>query len=213
MSKLTLYGLNSSVYTQIALLVLEEKGVDYTFEKVDIFNKSKPPSSYLQRNPFARIPMLSEGDLNVYETTAITRYIDEAYSGPSLQPQDIELRAKMNQCISLLDAYAYRSMIWPIFVERVSIPQSGGKPNETAIAEALPVAKIVVSELERMLGDQAYLAGPELTLADLHAVPMLMYFYQTQEGLSLLSTTDRLYQWFKKIQGRSTVSTLSSLKN
>ena len=39
MSDLTLYGLSRSVYTRIARLALEEKGVDYGFEEVEIFGK------------------------------------------------------------------------------------------------------------------------------------------------------------------------------
>jgi hypothetical protein len=53
---ITLYGAEYSVYTRIARLALKEKGVDYSFEQVDIFAEGGPPEGYLKRHPFNRIP-------------------------------------------------------------------------------------------------------------------------------------------------------------
>lgn len=47
----------------------------------------------------------------------------------------------MNQIIGLLDAYAYRPMIWGVFVERVTVPRAGGTPNEATISEALRTSR------------------------------------------------------------------------
>ena len=204
-----LYGLHQSVYTCIAKMTLEEKGVEYNFEKIDVFNKSELSPEYLAINPFARIPVLLDGDFSIYETMAITSYIDAAYKGPTLQPNNIKQLAKMNQCISMLDSYAYPSMIWPIFVERVSVPRAGGKSDEAAIAKALPIAKICIAELSRLLGDHQYLIGSELTLADIHAMPILIYFYQTREGQKLIEQTPNLHHWLKKVCRRSRVDMIS----
>ncbi len=81
-------GLGDSVYTRIALLALEEKGIAYALREVDIFVDSGPPEDYLACHPFGMIPCLMHDDFCLYETTAITRYIDEAFQVPSLQPMD-----------------------------------------------------------------------------------------------------------------------------
>jgi glutathione S-transferase len=44
----------------------------------------------------------------------------------------------MNQIIALLDAYAYRTLVWDIYVERVSKPRDGKPSDEEKIAAALP---------------------------------------------------------------------------
>ena len=83
-----LYGLARSVYTRIARLALEEKGVSYTLHEVEIFGPGGVPAEHCKRHPFGRIPALAHGDSQLYETAANTRYVDEAFQGPALQPAD-----------------------------------------------------------------------------------------------------------------------------
>jgi glutathione S-transferase len=42
-----LYGLSRSVYTRIARLTLEEKGVEYALEEVEIFGPGGAPPAHL----------------------------------------------------------------------------------------------------------------------------------------------------------------------
>jgi glutathione S-transferase len=92
-SAINLYGLERSVYTRIARLALEEKGAPYTLHEVEIFGAEGVPPDHLVRHPFGRIPALEHGDFWLYETAAITRYVDEAFPGPGLQPQEAMTRA------------------------------------------------------------------------------------------------------------------------
>ena len=82
---LELHGYRYSVYLRIAAMTLIEKGVAWTHVEVDPFDEPIP-QSYLALNPFGRVPTLVHDGFVLYETTAITRYIDEAFPGPSLQP-------------------------------------------------------------------------------------------------------------------------------
>ncbi len=102
-------------------MTLAEKGVDHELVPVDVFAEGGPPKWYLAFHPFGRIPAFEHDGFRLYETGAITRYVDEAFNGPALQPRDPRSRATMNQIIGLLDAYADRSMIWE---------RRGGKTGE-----------------------------------------------------------------------------------
>ena len=51
-----LFGASYSVYVRAARLALEEKGVPYRLEDVDIFADGGPPPDYRLRHPFLRIP-------------------------------------------------------------------------------------------------------------------------------------------------------------
>ena len=195
MADITLLGLRISVYTRIACLALEEKGVDYDLREVDIFADDGPPADYLALNPFGNIPTLLHGDLVLYETAAINRYVDEISPGPSLQPSVPAERARMNQIISMLDNYCYRPKVWDVYVQRVVVPTSGGVADEACIAAALPGLRSLLEQLEHWRGDRDYLVGEELTLADLHLYPMLSYFIKSREGVRMVGSLPNLQQW------------------
>jgi glutathione S-transferase len=200
-----LYGLSRSVYTRIARLVLEEKGVEYTLHEVEVFGASGVPAEHLARHPFGRIPVLAHGDLQVYETAAICRYVDESFPGPRLQPPTPVARARMAQFIGVLDSYAYRPMVWGVFVQRVSLPLRGGIADEGVVAGATKQAVTALDALASLQGEGPYLIGNSLSLADLHAFPMLKYLSLAAEGMALLAARPRLLAWLARIDQRPSV--------
>jgi len=203
---LLLFGLERSVYTRIARLAIEEKGVPYSLQEVKIFGPDGVPEEHFARHPFGRIPVLQHGEFCLYETGAITRYIDEAFSGPTLQPNGAAKRARMNQVIGLLDAYAYRPMVWGVFVQRISIPQSGGAADENEIQKSLQSAETVLRALDELHGPAAFFAGESVSLADLHAFPILCYFCLAPEGHAMLQTHPNLLRWYEAMLLRASVS-------
>jgi glutathione S-transferase len=206
-----LYGLSRSVYARIARVVLEEKRVGYTFEEIEIFGPDGVPPAHFERHPFGRIPTLDHDGFVLYETGAITRYIDEAFAGVPLQPNAARARARMNQTISVLDAYAYQPMIWAVFVQRISIPKEGGASNEEIVAEALPKIGVCLKALDSLLGTQRFFAGDEVSLADLHAAPMLLYLALTVEGRKMLNEHTRLSRWLSELRNRRSVEETQSV--
>jgi len=202
MSKLTLLGLERSVYTRIARLALFEKRVDYALQEVDIFVDGGPPAYYLDHNPFGTIPCLLHENFCLYETGVITRYVDEVFAGPVLQPTEPMPRARMNQIIGVLDSYAYRPLIWDLFVQRIVIPENGGESDEGVISAALQAIRTLLEQLESWIGDYEFLAGRSISLADLHGFPMFVYFADTPEGVGMLESYPRLQQWLDRMRKR-----------
>ena len=209
----TLFGASYSTYVRTARLALEEKGVPYALEEVGIMAEDEPPASYYARQPFGRIPAFEHKGFRLYETSAITRYIDEAFDGPALMPADPQARARVNQVMSVIDSYAYRAMVWDVCVERLFVPQEGGTSNEDKIAGGLATAETCMTALEDLMGTNDFLAGPELTLADLQAFPDFVYFRMTPEGDAALEGHPQLAGWFNRMAGRESVkATVSPLE-
>jgi len=196
------FGAPYSVYVRAVRLALEEKGVRYELVPVDIFASEGTPAEHKARHPFGKIPAFEYAGFRLYEAGAITRYADEAFRGPRLQPEDPRSRARMNQIISILDSYAYRTLVWDIYVERVSRPASGGAADEQKIADALPKAEVCLSALSEIMGKSTWLAGPSISLADLHAAPMFALFRLAPEGSRLLGQHDDLVRWWERISTR-----------
>ena len=200
-----LFGLERSVYTRIARLALEEKRVPYTLHEVEIFGRQGVPAEHLRRHPFGRIPVLQHGTFVLYETAAITCYVDEAFAGPPLQPSAPAQRARMNQIVGILDSYAYRPMVWGVFVQRVRIPSSGGTADEAEIGRALAGAATCLAALEKIVDPRPFLVSEDISLADLHAFPMLRYLSLAPEGRSLLGRHESLQRWLDSMLERPSV--------
>lgn len=109
-----LHGYQYSVYSWIARLALHEKGVAYDWIEVNPFAEGIP-ASYLAMHPFKRVPALAHAGFVLYETGAITRYVDEAFEGPKLQPVEPRERARCNQIMSIVDSYAYWPLVRQVF--------------------------------------------------------------------------------------------------
>lgn len=197
-----LYGADYSVYVRIARLALIEKGVDHELVPVDVFAAGGPPGWYRDLHPFGRIPAFEHGDLRLYETVAIARYVDEAFPGPALQPPTARERAVMSQIVGVIDAYAYRTLVWDVYVERIDRPREGEAADEEKIAAALPRARTCLTALLALKRPGPWLLGEQLTLADLHAVPVFAYFLQTPEGRAMLPVFPALQAWWEAISTR-----------
>ncbi|MES1956207.1 glutathione S-transferase family protein [Salinisphaera hydrothermalis] len=200
-----LFGLERSVYTRIARLALEEKNVAYSLQEVEIFGPAGVPKEHYERHPFGRIPVLQHGDFVVYETQAISRYINDAFTGPQLEPTGVQARARMNQIIGLLDAYAYRPMVWGVFVERVLTDNDGVSADERLVAKSLKSAARCLYALSALVGSNRFLAGPQISLADLHAFPIVRYFCLVQEGYEVIESHAELLRWYKSMLHRPSV--------
>jgi glutathione S-transferase len=203
--RVTVFGATYSTYVRTVRLTLEEKGVPYDLVDVDVFAPGGPPNDYLNIHPFGRIPSFEHDGFRMYEAVPIARYVDETFSGPLLQPSDIRERARMNQIIGILDNYAYRTLVWDIYVERSAKPPTGKPPDEQRIAAAVPRARTCLNALAGLMGDRLWLAGQSRTLADLHAVPMFDYFLLTAEGQSLITGVPSLVRWWSQIARRPSV--------
>lgn len=213
MTQPVVYGSPNSVYVRAVRLTLAEKGVDYDLVPVEVFGPDGPPADHLLRHPFGRIPAFRHGSFALYETSAIARYVDEAFDGPSLQPVIPRARARMNQAIAVLDSYGYRTMVWDIFVERVRAPMWGRATDEARIAAAVPRAATCLRALAEIGEGGPWLAGPAMTLADLHAAPMFAYFRKTPEGGALMDACPPIAAWWDRMAERgSMVATRSGME-
>jgi len=196
------YGADYSVYTRIVRLALEEKRIPYQLEDVDVFAEDGLSPEYLSRQPFGKIPAFEHDGFQLFETGAITRYVDEAFEGPSLMPESLELWSRANQIISILDSYAYRSLVWDVFVERVRVPEKGGTPDEDKIAAALVQAETCLNTIESLMHEGSYFLGNFPTLADIHAAPMIALFRLAPEGNELLLRSVRWIEWWNRMNDR-----------
>jgi glutathione S-transferase len=205
MAKPVIYGPAYSTFARTCRLALEEKGADYDLVEIDMLSGEHQKPAYLARQPFGRVPAFEHDGLELYETDAITRYIDAMFEGVALVPADAVGRARMAQAISIINSYGYAAMIGQIFIQRVLMPMLGNSTDEEAIAAAVPRAETTVAALDKLIDGNAYLVGDRLSLADLLLIPIYDYFVQVTEGKKILAKAPNLQRWWDTVRARPSV--------
>jgi glutathione S-transferase len=195
------YGPAGSTYVWSARLALAEKGV--THELVDVPFGAQREEPHMLRQPFAKVPAFEHDGFVLYETQAIIRYVDERFAGTPLQPEDVHQWSRMNQIIGIVDAYAWPSIAGAILFNRVLVPRFlGGTPDEAAIAAALPRARLCLSEIDRLMEDNRFLAADFISLADLMVIPLLYFFSNVPDGRAPIAEHPKLQSWMHHMQTR-----------
>jgi glutathione S-transferase len=204
MVKATLYGPGFSTFVRTCRITLAEKGVDYDLEEFNFLEGW--PDGYEKRHPFKKVPAFSHEGMDLHESSAICRYVDEAFDGPALQPAHAKARAHMNRVVAVVESYAYGAMITRTFIPRAVVPMLGGSTDESVIEAAKPDVTLAAGVLDSYLSGREYLAGDAPTLADFFALPVLHYLSQIPEGQAVLSGTQALSSWLDRMNARESAS-------
>ncbi|HEX4363553.1 MAG TPA: glutathione S-transferase family protein [Solirubrobacteraceae bacterium] len=179
---LRIHGYPVSTYTRTATMACIEKGVAHELVPIEYGS-----AAHVALHPFSRIPVLEHDDTVIFETLAITSYIDEAFAGLALQPTDALARARMLEWVGLCSDYVYRDVVRGLPRKR--------PPND----EELCAARSALRRLDGLIGDR-FLAGDALSLADLYLAPQIS---NACEKLGdALDQLDSLRAWYERLARR-----------
>jgi glutathione S-transferase len=205
MAKPVIDGPAYSTFARTARLALEEKGADYDLVEVDILSGKNKEPEHLARCPFGKVPAFEHDGFKLYETDAIVRYINDAFPGTDLEPGGAREHARIAQAMGIVNSYAYPSMITGIVIQRVVMPMLGGEPDKATIEAAVPMAETSVAALDSLIGNNTFVAGDKISLADLMLAPVIDYFSQTPEGQKAMQKAPNLKRWWDRIKSRPSV--------
>jgi glutathione S-transferase len=195
------FGFPQSTYVRTVRLACVEKGVGYALEPLGFSS-----DGLADLHPFLRIPAFRHGEVSLYETTAICRYIDTAFEGPPLTPSGTADQARMEQWISVINAYIDPPVIRDIVIERITRPLQGRPVDEEKCAAAARRAAHALGVMDTALTGQDFLAGEDISLADLFLLPIIFYFRQLPEGSEVLPALPRLETWYERMEKRPSFS-------
>ncbi len=196
MSDITLYGFPLSTYVRTVSIALAEKGL--TYEHLPFEPNT---DDMLAINPTGKVPAFKHGDFVLYETLAITSYVDQAFEGPALQPADAKQRAVMNQWISYINAY-----IFPVMVHEIVLLRFEMIPMDQAVIDAATIkSKEQLALLDATLSSNDYLAGSTASLADYFLYPILAYMGMVPEA-SLLADYPGVSAWKARMEEKDSVT-------
>lgn len=209
MADVIVYGFPVSTYVNIVRLVLTEKCVPFEFRDLE---PDMGGPAHLALHPFGRVPILDHEGFRLYETSAIALYVDEAFEGPSLQPNDVRERARMHRWISTLNGYVYPYFAYHLAHERIIYPALGIAPDEKVVAAAIPKITTCLEVMQAELAaNDGFLVGGRLSLADFFLLPSLTSLGMTPEGQQLLASRPLILDWRQRMMGLQSVQQVMAM--
>ncbi len=173
---ITVYGRATSSNVQAVMWGIGELGLDY--ERLDYgldFGGIDTPD-YLAMNPHGLVPTIRDGDLVLWESCAILRYLAAKYGdGGAFWPADPAARARVDMWAEWGKAHFARDFTGPIFWARVRT--AAVARDEAALTLALDRFDGYLGRLEAQLGDSPYVMGADFTLADVVIGHVLFRYY------------------------------------
>ena len=183
-------------------LCLEEKGLAYTSHLLSFSKGEHKTPEHLARHPHGKVPALVDGDLTLYESSAIVEYLEDRYPVPPLVPADPALRARVR--VEELECMNYAAPLQLALARLVFFTPAADR-DEAALT---PARNDVQAEIAR-LDDRAkarggpFLMGPELTRADLTWLPFIEIAGRAGAPLDA-AATPWLAGWLDRMHGRPT---------
>ncbi|AGY57238.1 glutathione S-transferase family protein [Gloeobacter kilaueensis] len=187
-----LYHLPVSFNSRRIWIALLEKALPFELVEMRLDGDQFQPD-YLALNPFHHIPVLVDGGLRVLESLAILDYLEAKYPSPPLLPTDPAQVAT----VRMVELVTINELVPPygLLVRHLM----GANIEDAAAHQARQRIGTVLAFFEQLLGEKAYFAGEQLTLAEVVAgtiVPRV-------PGVGvLLDEYPRLQQWSRRLAGR-----------
>ena len=168
-----------------ALWILEEAGVDYERELVDIQNpKRENTAEFLEASPMGKVPALVDGDVNMSESAAICLYVADRYAPGTLAP-------------AIDDARRGKFLYWLMYTPAVIEPSmsekfNGVEPNR--YRSGWGDFDLMIETLERGIGGKDWILGDAFTAADVmlgSSVVFMRMFDMLPDSDTLAAYADR----------------------
>jgi glutathione S-transferase len=187
-------GRANSGNVQYVTWALAEIGVP--FERSDVggaFGGTDTPD-FVAMNPNRLVPVLQDGELAMFESAAIVRYLGARYGSPAFWPTDPAERARLDQWAEWIKT-SFTSITLPeLFFPLIRI--RAAERNHEAVRAAAEKLKPLAQMLDRRLEGVNYLGGKEPCFADIMVgTPLYRYFtldFERAETPNLLAYYERL---------------------
>jgi glutathione S-transferase len=165
---------------------LAEKKIPYQLVEVDLKNK---PKDLLELNPYAKVPVLVDGDGVIYESAIVNEFLEEKYPTLRLLPDDYVKRAKVR--------------VWVDFFNTRIHPTASDLQHKRDFEKATQRMKGHLATLDREMTGKEFIVD-EYSLADVTFIP----FYTRREryGVIIDDNYPNVKRWGETLIARPAVA-------
>jgi len=175
--------------------ILEELNLPYDREDVGgKFGKNKD-QDYLDLNPMGLVPTFIDGDVVLWESNTIVRYIANKYSAGNMSPNDLGERAKLELWMDW-QLFAINPMMRPVYHGIIRTKPEDRNWDE--INRNIDRGNELWAMLDKHLEGKEFIGGDKLTIADFPLGPVIHRFHAITENRPDTPNVDRWYNNLKK---------------
>ncbi|MBC7918855.1 MAG: glutathione S-transferase [Rhodoferax sp.] len=194
-----IWGRLSSINVRKVVWTAKEVGVPFSRTDAGMAFGIVNTPEYLSLNPNAMVPTLQDGDLTLWESNVIVRYLCAKYSPGNLYPTDLAERFDAERWMDWQQTTLNRDS-GPAFIQLIRTPED--QRDHAAIAQSVAIKKPHLAQLNEHLAHRKYMCGDHFTMADIPiACDIHRWFGLPLEHASL----PHLERWYDSIQARPAV--------
>jgi glutathione S-transferase len=191
-----IWGRRSSINVQKVLWTVGELGLEHKRHSVGGSFGGNRDDAFLAMNPNGLVPVIRDGEIVMFESNAIVRYLAARYGEGALRPSSPKALAAAEQWMEWQQT-TLAPLIGTIFMNKVRKPkpQCDHRAIEAAqakLAEVLPIA-------EAALADRQWFAGEHFSFGDI----VMGCFIWRYQGLDVTKPQMRnVMRWFEALKAR-----------
>lgn len=195
-----LYSGPLSMFGAKAEIALREKGVPFELEMV-AFSQAQGYQprhpEVLRVNPKRQVPVLLDGDVEIFDSTQIFEYLEHRYPEPPLWPASPAARARARQLELASDEVFFPHVIRLMGMR--ATPDPVERPEWIQAREGI---EAYYSKTEALLAGRDWLAG-EYSYADIAFY--MAQFFAARHTVPMTSELPRLLGWRRRMASRPAV--------
>ena len=195
---ITIWGRATSSNVQVAMWAVAELGVKH--ERIDWGGKfgGNDEPFYREMNPMGLVPTMKDGDVVMFESQAILRYLAARYGDEGFWPKDPATRGPLDTWSEWAKTSFAQPLIYSVFWQLIRTPKD--KRDHAALADGAAKLKGLSAMVDMRLGAGPFLGGDSLSFADI-SLGATLYRYYTLDFER--GATPNLDAYYARLQERA----------
>ena len=208
---IVIYGRHTSYNVQKVLWLLDELGLSYQHIELGGKPGDTETEEFGKLNPMRKVPVLVDNDHVIWESNTILRYLANSYGSGQWKVEDAYQRSLLERWMdwsqTIFDP-AFVGVFWGYYRTPAKLH------DREAIQNSIKACLDCLAKLDDQLGDRKYLAGENLSLADISAGVFIYRLVEIDLKILLPKNVEKWYQYLRgsKAYQRWVMSDFSSLK-
>jgi glutathione S-transferase len=191
------WGRHSSFNVQKVLWLADELGLAYEHIPAGGDYGGLEEPEFRKLNPNGLVPVLQDGDLSIWESHAILRYLAARHGAPHFWPDDPAARSYADRWMDWSQTALQPAFLGGVFWGYYRTPED--QRDWPQIRNALKRCEALFRRLDEALAGQDFLLGERLSLADIPAATSLYRYFELDIERPALPNVEA---WYGRLQRR-----------